>query len=507
MNLVPRPAASASAAAARLRRAAAVVLAAVVGASLVLPAGPAAATTTPTPTPTPTPSASAPASVITVTGDTTADTYLCAVVPWTTAGRAHYTWSLDGASIADLDNRCYWRDPKNDSGRLLSVTADEVTDTGTEHGASAQVGPLATRITVPRMAVIGQPDAGSKLWPEFPGNPQPAPTAVPATTPPLPLTYAYAWTRDGTAIPGGTGAVYTVTSEDRGHRLEVTVTVSTYGSSAAAAAGVLVPATRRGAGFNADGTADVFARNAAGDLLLYPGDGRGGWLAPQTIGWGWGGFNLLLAPGDFDGDGFTDVMGRDDQGRLYLYQGNGSGGWKNAVQVGQGWQGFTAIIAPGDFNGDGTNDLLARDPDGALWLYPGNGRGGWLEPSVVGLGWQALHHITSADDFSGDHAPDVFGVDYLNGQGPLRLYLGAGDGGFRTAAPTTVGWGWWDLKTVGAPGDFNGDGDVDLFAIDSAGQLTMYWGAGTDMTRYDAAARFKGQATIGWGWGGMTAVF
>ena len=33
--------------------------------------------------------------------------------------------------------------------------------------------------------------------------------------------------------------------------------------------------------------------NAAGDLLMYYGDGHGGWKGVETVGWGWNIFNGL----------------------------------------------------------------------------------------------------------------------------------------------------------------------------------------------------------------------
>ena len=63
----------------------------------------------------------------------------------------------------------------------------------------------------------------------------------------------------------------------------------------------------------------------------------------------------------------ADVLGRTKDGRLMLYTGNGRGGWKGTRQVGNGWQGMTALVAPGDWNGDGRADVLGRR---AFDLFP-----------------------------------------------------------------------------------------------------------------------------------------
>ena len=86
-------------------------------------------------------------------------------------------------------------------------------------------------------------------------------------------------------------------------------------------------------------------------------------------------------------------MARDGAGTLWLYPGDGSGGWLAPRQIGSGWNMMSAIIGSGDFNGDGKVDVMARDTSGALWLYPGNGSGGWLPPRQIGAGWNVMSTI------------------------------------------------------------------------------------------------------------------
>ncbi|NQD90468.1 hypothetical protein HP499_22035, partial [Paenarthrobacter sp. CM16] len=93
---------------------------------------------------------------------------------------------------------------------------------------------------------------------------------------------------------------------------------------------------------------------------------------------------------DFNKDRKADILARDTAGVLWLYPGDGSGGWLPRVQVGQGWNVMSALVSPGDFNGDGNADVLARDGGGVLWLYPGNGSGGWLARVQVGSGWEGM---------------------------------------------------------------------------------------------------------------------
>ena len=82
---------------------------------------------------------------------------------------------------------------------------------------------------------------------------------------------------------------------------------------------------------------------------------------------------------DWNGDGPGDVLTIHPDGRLLLYRGNGAGGWMPGVPqpIGSGWAAFSALLAPGDFSGDGKPDLLVRDADGRLLMYRGNGAGTW----------------------------------------------------------------------------------------------------------------------------------
>jgi len=272
---------------------------------------------------------------------------------------------------------------------------------------------------------------------------------------------------------------------------------------AAVLAGLVFGSESARADWSGDGPADVLAIRSDGRLVMYRGNGQSGWITAQaeTLGTGWGGFTALLAPGDFSGDGKPDVLVRDGDGRLLMYRGNGAGGWAtgHGQQVGVGWGGFTALLAPGDFSGDGHPDVLGRASDGRLLLYRGDGDGGWLNNSgeSVGTSWGPFPAVIAGGDFSGDGHADVLAVGT---DGRLLLYRGSGRGGWATGKAEPVGTGWGGFTALASGGDFSGDGKPDILARTAGGALLQYRGTGAG-----GFLNSHGEP-IGAGWNGLSFI-
>src|SRR4051812_41340762 len=187
------------------------------------------------------------------------------------------------------------------------------------------------------------------------------------------------------------------------------------------------------ADWNGDYHADVLAVDPAGTLLMYRSNGAGGWILGrgEPIGSGWA-FPGLMYAGDFSGDGRPDLLAIDANARMLMYRGNGAGGWVtgSGEPVGTGWS-FPTVFAPGDFSGDGRPDVLAVDSTGRLLMYRGNGAGGWITGTAepIGSGWSGFTAVLAGGDFSGDGHPDVL-ARFPDGR--LLMYRGNGAGGWVT---------------------------------------------------------------------------
>ncbi|HEX3875188.1 MAG TPA: VCBS repeat-containing protein, partial [Solirubrobacteraceae bacterium] len=192
---------------------------------------------------------------------------------------------------------------------------------------------------------------------------------------------------------------------------------------------------------NGDGTPDVIAVTAAGQVMLLPGDCTGHLGAPVSMS---ASVTSAIGEGDFNGDGHPDVLDRRADGTLWMLASTGHGTFAAARQVGAGWAGFDTVIAAGNVNHDGYPDVIARRTDGSLLLYEGNGAGGWSASTVNGgivlapkLPKTQYPVLVGAGDFDGDGGVDLAAVNT-----PGQLLEFKGTAGNLGSTGQVIGGGW-----------------------------------------------------------------
>jgi hypothetical protein len=233
--------------------------------------------------------------------------------------------------------------------------------------------------------------------------------------------------------------------------------------------------------YDADGDLDLYVANGGslgqGESALYRNEG-GRRFANATLASGvadsGNATGLVLA--DFDGDGFQDLFlakgGFEPQGqasRFFLNQGDGTFADRSAESGLDAVQSSYAGVA-GDYDQDGLLDLYVsrfRGQFNSLYHNEGKGRFADLtrEKNIASY-LRSSGGSAAFADYDEDGDVDLYASIY----GDYDIfYANQGEGPF---VPRQVGD---DRNAVGmTPGDFDGDGDLDVYVVNVDGRSALY---------------------------------
>lgn len=266
--------------------------------------------------------------------------------------------------------------------------------------------------------------------------------------------------------------------------------------------------------FNEDGQQDLAVVTASdvseGRVLILLNNGAGAFNLPPSFPAGTA--PRLLAQGDFNRDGIIDVLTADlaDEVSILLGSRTGFSAPRTFKLPSSGAQPFaSAALATADFNRDGNEDCAVAGAEGIYLLTSDNGTLRLLNDTPLPFPARTLQSA----DFNGDAWPDLaahdgvnlrvlfnqatsanpafnaapianvgrpIGLGFLAGQfdadawadviffdttGPIsyRVTQGDGAGAFTIRQSVSISDG---AGAVGAMGDFNGDGRLDLATAD-----------------------------------------
>ncbi|HSR52398.1 MAG TPA: CRTAC1 family protein [Acidobacteriota bacterium] len=193
-----------------------------------------------------------------------------------------------------------------------------------------------------------------------------------------------------------------------------------------------------------------------------------------------------ISAADYDNDGFYDLFIPDGV-RSRLFRNRGDGTFEDVTRVG-GLGGLDGVSVGlfADFDNDGHKDFFVSRTFSPNQLFMNNGDGTFSdETSKSGLAEDCCTTVASAADYDNDGDLDLYVGRYLdprqqspstlytrNGE-PNQLYRNRGDGTFENVtAQAGVGERGLCLGTVF--GDYDDDGDADLYVANDFGRNTLY---------------------------------
>jgi hypothetical protein len=207
-------------------------------------------------------------------------------------------------------------------------------------------------------------------------------------------------------------------------------------------------------------------------------------------------FPSAMAVGDFDRDGNLDIAVADDlqSTHVSVFMGNGDGTFRAPALYSADNE--PDAIAVADLNHDGIPDLIVGNYlSGDISVLLGKGDGTFTAANNYFVGSLGSLTAVAVGDFNGDGKLDVLAIDQNSACECLVTFLGNGDGTLQTGVKETlVGLSLSNM----AVGDFNADGKLDVAVSElffTTSQLQIFLGNG-DGTFHPGETYLSGQGAF-----------
>ena len=270
----------------------------------------------------------------------------------------------------------------------------------------------------------------------------------------------------------------------------------------AASAGVNATGAGNGiswADYDNDGDVDFYLAQNGIANKLYQNEGNATFTdVTSSAGVGDTGFGRGIAWADYDGDGYLDLYLGNWAGANLLYKNDGDGTFTEvAASLGVNDGNSSPGVSWGDYDNDGDPDLYVSNWDVANRLYSNDGDGTFTEVgSAAGVNDALKGQYVGWADYDNDGNLDLY---VTNSAQPNRLYHNNGDGTFSNVAGTAGVVASGGAAGIGAWGDYDGDGDLDLYITSSESENVLYRNNGNanQWLQVDLTGALKNTVAIG----------
>lgn len=186
---------------------------------------------------------------------------------------------------------------------------------------------------------------------------------------------------------------------------------------------------------------DLVTINAAGDLMVAPSNGAGGYGPAVKRGTGWNAKTILsFHVADWNGDGIPDILVQRTNGVLEVSYGKVGGGFEAPVKAASGWASKRLTVGP--WTDSIYPTVIGVDTAGEVRRHPVGANGGIGAGFVLGTGWKGRE--IAMIDMAGTGRQGLVGRS-----GAKLVYQESnGKGSFKGAERTVASAGWSDTTAL-----------------------------------------------------------